>query len=417
MVTGLNKRHFNIAFLAFCALVLVGSTFRYLRIVYPEISNLPYAFELFLWFYLGLKLLLINRFKINKIDFLMIITLCFICISFAILSLRYGTNTQRVFFATYALPLSVYFYVRANHFVTAHRVDKLIKVFTLLGILFQLIEFYIVNYTNLNIFNFNLYWENRGVMDFHSSGSFYAFLGFLQRPWGMMAMPQSTGSVFSALAIYFLAKHFFSKGVSRRKNDLVYLVLSLVGIYVSGSRTAMIALVLILLFMFRQRVFLLFASAGIGLIIISVFVLTFKLSLEGFSDVVPKFFEGITINSMDRLIDFLFGQGLNSVVGRTIIGINENHLLNHLFYVGFFTYLALGVLALFLLKIYRVRLSSKVKFNFYPEDWPYYMAYLLFVFTLMLGAMHYDPLMRYPSNVLVLTMLGIISRDVLITKA
>ena len=154
MITGLNKHNFNIYFLAFSALILLGSTYRYIRMIYPEVNYLPYAFELFLWLYLGFKLLFINRIKINKIDFLMIIALGFICISFAILSLRYGVSTQLVFFATYALPLSVYFYVKANYSITVHLVDRIIKVFTLFGSLFLAVEFYATNYTSLNIFSF-----------------------------------------------------------------------------------------------------------------------------------------------------------------------------------------------------------------------------------------------------------------------
>ena len=381
MIAGLNKHTLNIYFLAFSALILFGSTYRYTRIIYPDVNYLPYAFELFLWLFVALKLMFVSRVKINKIDFLMIVALVFICISFSILSIRYGIGTQLVFFATYALPMSVYFYVKANHVVSVHLFDTLIKLFTLLGVLFLAIEFYFTNYSNLNIFSFASYWEDGGVEGFHASRASYAFLGEMTRPWGLMAMPQSTGSVFSALAIYFFAKYFFSTKEFRCKHDLLYLVFSLLAVYISGSRTAIVILALILLLMFRRNAFFLLTSAGIGAILISVFVFTTELSLQGFSNIIPKFFEGITITSIERFMDFLFGQGLNSVAGRLIIGIDENHLLNHLFYAGIFTYSVLGILTFFLIKLYTLRLADKNRVHFEPQYWPYYMAYLLFIFT------------------------------------
>ena len=71
----------------------------------------------------------------------------------------------------------------------------------------------------------------------------------------------------------------------------------------------------------------------------------------------------------------------------------------------------LMILLLFLYKIYSVGLSNKLK-----TSSPYHMAFLLFIFTLILGSMHYDSLMRYPVNIIALSMIAIISRDVSLSK-
>jgi hypothetical protein len=415
-MSGFNRNILNIPFLVISAIIILGSPYRYIRIFYPEMNYLPYFFELFLWLIVVLRLFFINGIKINKIDFIMLLCLFLGCISFAVLSLRYGLRSQQVFFATYALPLSVYFYVKGTPFINVHILDRLIKVFTIFGLLLLIVEFYSVNYLNLNIFSFAAYWESGGVEGFHASKTNYAFLGELTRPWGMMAMPQSTGSVFAALGIYFFSKHVLSEYGFRSKTDLVYLILSLLAVYISGSRTAFVIFILILIFIFRKRIAQVAISFIFGILVLSVFVFTTQVSLKGYSNVIPKFFDGLTIDSTDRFFDLFFGQGLNSVVGRIIIGVDEVHLLNHLFYGGLFMYLILAFLTFLLFKIYTMRLSKMVKLNIPPEHRAYYMAYLLFIFTLILGALHYDPLMRYPSNVLVLTLIALVSRDILIVK-
>ena len=105
---------------------------------------------------------------------------------------------------------------------------------------------------------------------------------------------------------------------------------------------------------------------------------------------------------------------MNSVPGRILIGVDEVHLINHLFYVGLFTYLVLAFLAVYLYKIYTVRLSKSIRLDLPLNYRAFYMAYSLLIFTLILGALHYDPLMRYPSNIIVLSILALISRDTLI---
>jgi hypothetical protein len=194
------------------------------------------------------------------------------------------------------------------------------------------------------------------------------------------------------------------------------MALSLLAVYISGSRTAIVIFALMLLFIFRKRPLHLALSLITGLSAIVFLISLSRISLEGYSNIIPRFFEGLTIDSIDRLFDFLFGQGLNSVPGRIIIGIDEVHLLNHLFYTGLFTYLVLIFLTFFLYRIYTVRLSKNIRSNLSFNYRPYYKAYLLLIFTLILGALHYDPLMRYPSNVIVLSLLALISRDVLIQK-
>ena len=415
-MSGLNKNILSIPFLVISIMILFGSSYRYVRIFYPEVNYFPYILELFLWLIVVLRLFFVSKTKINKIDFIMLLTLFLACISFTVLSLRHGLSSQLVFFATYALPLSVYFYVKDTPSINVHTLDRLIRIFTIFGLLLLSIEFYSVNYLNLNIFSFASYWESGGVEGFHASKTNYAFLGELTRPWGIMAMPQSTGSLFAALGIYFFSRYFFSEQVFRSKTDLVYLILSLLAVYISGSRTAFVIFALILVFIFRKRIAQLATSFIIGIMALSIFVFSSQVSFKGFSNIIPKFFDGLTIDSLDRLFDLFFGQGLNSVAGRVIIGIDENHLLNHLFYAGLFIYLALAFLTFLLLKIYTTRLSKRVRLNFPSEYRSYYMAYLLFIFTLILGALHYDPLMRYPSNVLVLTFLALISRDVLTAK-
>jgi hypothetical protein len=411
MIRKIVKSKLSVSFLVFSALIVLGSIFRYIRLLYPELSFVPYIIEIFLWFYIVFSFFSLNRVRVNRVDLLISIIFVFACISFTVLWIRYGLSTQKVFFATFILPLSIYYYVKSNSFVSVYHLDRLLKIFTIFGLLFFFAEFYSINYMNFHIFNFALYWEGEEVEGFHTSKLTYAFLGELTRPWGFMAMPQSTGSVFAALSIYFFSKYFFLVKRLRSRADLLYIVFALAGVYISGSRTAIVIIAAMLLFIFRKNLILFLTSIGIGLLLVFTFLLTTEVSLKGYYNIVPKFLNGLSIDSMDRLADLLFGQGLNTVIGREIIGIDESHLLNHFFYTGAFLYLMLMILLLFLYKIYSVGLSNKLK-----TSSPYHMAFLLFIFTLILGSMHYDSLMRYPVNIIALSMIAIISRDVSLSK-
>ena len=98
MLSGLNKNTLSIPFLVISTMVLLGSSYRYVRIFYPEINYFPYILELFLWLIVVLRLFFVGKIKINKIDFIMLLTLFLACISFIVLSLRYGLSSQLVFF-------------------------------------------------------------------------------------------------------------------------------------------------------------------------------------------------------------------------------------------------------------------------------------------------------------------------------
>ena len=137
-----NKNKLTVSFFVFSGLIALGSIFRYMRIPYSDLTYIPYAIEMFLWFSVVFGFLSLNKLKVNKIDLLFFIILIFTCISFAVLVIRFGFNTQKVFFASYILPLSVYYYVRGNIFVSVCHVDKLLKIFTAFGLLFLLIEFF-----------------------------------------------------------------------------------------------------------------------------------------------------------------------------------------------------------------------------------------------------------------------------------
>ena len=297
----LKKNKLSISFLILSMLIMFGSSYRYIRIFYPEINYLPYFLELLLWTAVALKLFSVNKIKTNMIDFIMLLSLALSSISFLVLSLRFGLNTQLVFFATYALPLSIYFYVKNTPSFDIFTLDRFLKIFTIFGLFFITIEFYSINFTNSSIFNFALFWEIGNVEGFLRSKVRYAFIGDLIRPWGFMAMPQSTGSMFSALGIYFLSKYLLSKKLYRRRSDLGYMTLSLIGVYVSGSRTAVVIFVLMLVFISRKRPVQLAFSTIFGFLGALTLISLPRISFEGYSNIVPRFFEGLTIDSLDRL--------------------------------------------------------------------------------------------------------------------
>ena len=168
--------------------------------------------------------------------------------------MRFGFITQINFIATYLLPISIYFFVRFHNIVTAKVIHYCLCIFVLTSFIFLGLEFSTTNFIGIPIFAFSSHWDSVGVENYHASKVSYPVLGLLLRPWGLMAMPQATGSVFAAFFIYFLSKHHYSSNFYKSKSDPFFAIISFLGLFISGSRTAIITMVLLILILYRRKI-------------------------------------------------------------------------------------------------------------------------------------------------------------------
>ena len=129
------------------------------------------------------------------------------------------------------------------------------------------------------------------------------------------------------------------------------------------ARTAYVTIVLLIIILYKKRNALIFIPALFIAFTLGFFLLsTNTISLTGFLVVIPETIKGLTITSFDRLIDLIFGQGLNTVSGRPVVGISEIHILNHFFTAGVFIYLLM--FSIFFMIYYKYKpIILKFRFN------------------------------------------------------
>ncbi len=399
--------------------IIFGAPYRYMRLLSDFVHYIPYLIEVVFaaWVVIGVFQLKIRN--LNQLDIIFAVVLCSTCLSFVALSLQYGVKSQLTFFATYISPLFVYYFVKNKAAVDFALIDKSLRVFAVLGAGLLIFEFITVNYTTYRALSFQAYWDEVGVTGYHSSQTVYAFIGSMTRPWGPMAMPQASGSLFASLFTYFLAKRLvLAKGNKSPDHSDVrcnwfYLLICLTSVYISGSRTAYVVVILMILLVYRHHIFkrngplIFIVLAVLAVVMMNVFIFVSTPSMVGFLPVIQATVDGLTVDSIERFYQLVFGQGLNTIPGKPIVGVSEVHILNHLFTGGLLTYLSMGVMSMYLfygIKQGVARYCEDHQMNDLSRP------FLLYIFSSILGSLHYDALFRYPNNVIALAMIGCLSR-------
>ena len=67
-------------------------------------------------------------------------------------------------------------------------------------------EFFLNNIAKVDITFLYVYWDLIGNTTYHESAANSILFGRVERPWGIMMMPQSTGGLLAAFSIYYLAE-------------------------------------------------------------------------------------------------------------------------------------------------------------------------------------------------------------------
>ena len=323
-----------------------------------------------------------------------------------IYSFVFGYISQVQYFSDLVLPLFIVYYVGVNGEFMKKNLNNMLVLFLVISLAFTFIEFYFTNFLHISFFDFSGYWTSVNQDSFHSSASNYLFLGTLVRPWGILAMPQSSGGIFAFLAVYFLI-------VIKRKNiNFLYFSLSCTGIYISGSRTALFTLIfgIISIAIFNSHLnplkkknnsflsFLIIVGTLIG-IFSSISTQDFGNSQSHF---ITDFVDSVLLYYFDitNIIMVLFG-----TADSPNVQFSEFGLINNFMRIGIVNSLLMTVFIIKLINRYNI-ISNSV---YYKRE---SIIVLIIMMTLLFSGLHYNTI-RYPSNLLLAVCLGIIINNIL----
>ena len=389
-------------------LLIFGSFFRYLRIIpgFETINALPYYFILILIILITFKIIRRNIIKKNTMYLMLAIT--GIVITGFFYSFLYGLTSQLSYFSNIVSTLFIIYFIGVFDNAKTKYYTNSLKVFLLVSFILTFLEFYFNNILNTPLFNFSLYWDEVGVDGYHASRGNYLFLGNnLTRPWGILAMPQASGAIFAVLFSYFILI------LNENKWNAFYILISILGVYISASRTAMLSVLfsLILIIFYLPYVFKnqknRFLKKNMSrLLIISLFPLFSTFIIFGDWTFTFKTFNDSFFNSV---LGFYFNpvNFIRVIFGTANSGFNNSEygLINNIISIGF---LNLAFLISFVLKLkqdYNIALDSK---KLKVKNLKYLIPSLTFLFS----GMHYNTF-RYPANIIFAIFVGLIVKNIL----
>ena len=387
------------------ALIIFGSFYRYLR-VFPGFEFLnpaPYLLmiilTLFIFFYIISKRYIPNLLK-------EIFTFCFFLIlTFIYSSIKFGIYSQLQFFSDLIFPCLITYYISIEGEFFKDKIRSFFIIFLIISFTLSTIEFYTTNILGFNFFAFADFWQNNENMgnSFHASKVNYLFLGYNIRPWGILAMPQASGSIFSFLAIYFL----ITLRIKKNKIDLIYLIISVMGIYFSGSRTALVALIIGLFLIYNKSKYInpnkLSINYLLNIILILFIILgvIYSLLVQDFGNssnlILDDFYNKIIgyYFNFENIFMVLFGSGDNPNIFYSEIG-----LINNIIRIGFFPLILVILVVIKLINEY-----NKGPITFINKKNSITLLIISNVF--LFSSLHYNTL-RYPTNLLFALCIGLI---------
>lgn len=369
--------------------------FRYFRLYSPlnQISYFIYGYIIIL---LGFSIFYMLFQKSTQMKITFYATLFFILgsISWIAILLKYNFQTQIQYFVeTIAfVPLIFYFKRKSN---LPKLIDNIIIYHTLFSGVLLISEFYLTNYLDLHFLSQHTLWAlSRDAADAPTQYGYsedYPIFGKLARPWGFMALPQSSGVYYAAASIFLAFK------LKSRRNLLliISLFIGIASLFFSGSKTGYLIFVI--------YVFYLLYSSSKHNFIYFVCVIVFS-GLSGvliFGWFASKFFDGLGekgVGGWSENYNFLL-QNFENFKISWLLGDGSNHdraevirtdwsIYNLFMSYGPFLFV---VFLLFLLNVF------KIVINHFKRD---FFEYRIILIVLLLGTIHYDSLTRFPLNFL-----------------
>lgn|GEM_PF-5320063 len=393
------------------ASVLLGAIFRYAR-TFPSVpawfGSAPWVL-LLLTAALAFLVFLAEMPAIGLADLAMFALMCLIALTYLTSTARYGVADQLPFAGNFLLPIPVFFAVRLDRKFTPELLETALVPFALAASGLSLIEFYTDNF-GARIFNFGSYWNEVGNVGYHASAVHYALLGMRNRPWGVLALPESSGALMAALALYFCAGR-------KTPLRLTCMASCIAATYASGSRTAILTIAVFGLVMawhsdLPRLIKYLSGSVALIAAVVEVATLTTfydpQLQIHGFIYLtLQNFWNFISpVQPTAFVIHLFMGGGGISVANPMTTFTGEVALLNWVAYLGVLPWLVMALLFFFASRRYAG--ASRFLPTWARRIRPAYLLMLAVTF----GSLHYDAVSRYPSNVIVAVILALLLRPV-----
>lgn len=359
----------------------------------------------------------------NNVDIFITLFFFSVLIVFVKLGFEKGWVDQARFFAFFVAPLVSYWFFRVSPIIDKIFVIRSMHLGLLLTSSLLIAEFVGQNLLHVDFFGFNHYVasETSGFARGYRFPTTYSLLGDFRtgRPWGFMALPQTTGSVIGALVVFFFAQKNTSK-------YWISVLLGIIAVYLSGSKTAYIVTTLLICLLVVYRVKPVHRPFFTGaLFCAAMLLLGFTLNFADpgkvfwrFYGSVDNFFRYILMEDVidhllgeyrpgrnePNLVDQMFGQGVESK-NNILAGMGEVHILNAVLQVG------LVAALVWLISTLGVMLNIIKRVVCNDEDSDLHLGLLLFFIAIFLSSMHYMVLVRFPVSVVIVMLVAFVARD------
>lgn len=362
-----------------------------------------------------------NNIKLAKFDFLVIVYFLFLILSLLKQTLYDEDFNAILFFVRFISPLIIYFYIRQRSYLQNYMDAYFSTFFWIISVITLSLIF--TEFFTQYLFKIDLFQWSSSPDSYRGMPIYYKILQIVQpyteldslvtRPRGWSGLPQATGSFMVVYLLYYT----FSVKQFNTKNILFVLIL-LSSIYLSGSRTAIIYLFSFIFFWLSYKyTFQNFKSYYIYfLILLFIFIIYFVQNILIFTDISNTLYF-IIVFSISNTFKFfltmepdLYLKDFNPISNIELIfeasksGIIDSFfgLREHTYYGDIFlfnNFMNIGLLSSFLFSYILINSCIKCRTD---------LKYLFIVISYFFLSFHYDLTALFPANLLLFLVIALI---------
>tara|TARA_B000000557_G_scaffold155297_1_gene126049 strand:+ start:836 stop:2161 length:1326 start_codon:yes stop_codon:yes gene_type:complete len=415
-----NKKLFSIHFFLFVIFSCFFYRYFYASQLIPTAQLIAYSTATliiltYIVFFVFKRIIFVKEnsliYEIDAVDIFILILISLSSLTFMKTFLENGASQSIIFFGKFLLPLLIYFIFR----IFGKEIDPIFKkyliFFSILFIVLILFEGYFQIIYKTDILNWsNDFTQSQGIYrGMAINYTFFDYQIYTSRPRGWSGQPQSSGAFIAIFLLFYL--------IYKQKNIfLKYFIifLTILGIYISGSRTALIVAIIGIFFIFisnyrfnKKMIYWFLPLASITVLVTLSFLVTFT----HFDEVISSF----KFSLVNYIYSFLMEpgisyvkEGLTSSIKSTmsifnvhkfefvdiLIGINQAYYTRDIFMLNNFMRLGILYSVIFLFMIinilFRIEIDSEKKIK--------NLEYYLIIFGFMISSLHYDLIYVFPAN-------------------
>jgi hypothetical protein len=343
----------------------------------------------------------INKFIKNSLDYQIFI---FIFLVFIFTLLRGGSfQAFSLDFVTFILPVMGYYFFRGFNF-SYKNIYKIFDALSIFLLILFFLDFFSNNYLNLGLINYDrFHFFAEDITQVSKMNDFkvnYLLDEKILRVVGVTLSPQGSASLYAAFAAYHMLA---SKSFKGYRHNIIFLMYLIVLLLFNSGTAFFIAVTLFLI-----------SKNSVIIKITSFFLIPLFLVLIAryfYGDNMMWMFSAVLSGLYDTYIlpledvswlyfkALFFGFGMSESHNELQFD-NEINYLDLLFQLGFFNFV---IVILILLRTRNIYFKlNKIGINFIP------LYYLML--GIIIGSVHYPSIFRYPSSLILFSVIGIASK-------